>query len=62
MMNNKNWLKIIESRGTIGMAINRKWCPQEKNIKAFKKLIKAGKVKRIRYGSTRCRTTILVAV
>lgn len=56
------WLDLIESRGDFGMTVNRKYCPQLKDHYALRKLLKAGKLRRVRYGTTSSRRTVLFLV
>jgi hypothetical protein len=60
-MNKKEWLALIKSREEWGLTVNRKYCPQLKDVAVLRKLIKSGKIKRVRFGNSRtCRYTRLM--
>ena len=50
-MNKRQWLELIENRGSYGLCVNRKYCPQLKEVSILRKLIKQGLVRRERTGT-----------
>lgn len=61
-MNKQDWMKLIESRGEYGLLVNRKYCPQLKEVSILRKLIKLGLVRRERIGTRHCKHTRLFLV